>query len=121
MRYKEVGPIYWQGGARRQRLRMIVVAPTPYRKRNSAKLQYRQPAYLLTTDLDDSVKVLLQFYFDRWQIEVNHREEKDTLGAGQAQLWNPVAVPKQPVLVVAAYSALLLAALRAFGPQRTPD
>jgi hypothetical protein len=36
-------------------------------------------------------------------------------------LWNPISVPKQPVLVVAAYSALLLAALLAFGPKRTSD
>ena len=50
---------------------------------------------------------------------MNHREEKDTLGVGQAQLWNVVSVPKQPVLVVAAYSALLLAALLAFGADRT--
>ena len=61
---------------------------------------------------------MLQIYFDRWQIEVNHRDEKDTLGVGQAQLWNPVAVPKQPVLAVAAYSALLLAALLTFGAER---
>ena len=50
---------------------------------------------------------------------MNHREEKDTLGVGQAQLWNETAVPKQPVLVVAAYSALLLASLIAFGTERT--
>jgi hypothetical protein len=61
---------------------------------------------------------LLQIYFDRWQIEVNHREEKDTLGIGQAQLWNVTSVPKQPVLAVAAYSALLLASLQAFGAER---
>ena len=97
------------------------MAPTPYRKRKSGKLYYRNPAYLLTTDLLDNAKALLQIYFDRWQIEVNHREEKDTLGVGQAQLWNPISVPKQPVLVVAAYSALLLAALLAFGPKRTSD
>jgi hypothetical protein len=34
-------------------------------------------------------------------------------------LWNIDAVPKQPALVVAAYSALLLAALKAFGTERT--
>jgi hypothetical protein len=119
VRYKQVEVLYWQGGARRQPLRLLVVAPTPYRKRKSSKLYYRNPAYLLTTDLHDSAKALLQIYFDRWQIEVNHREEKDTLGVGQAQLWNPVAVPRQPVLVVAAYSALLLAALLVFGPERT--
>src|ERR1039457_1177470 len=57
-------------------------------------------------------------YCDRWQIEVNHRDEKDTLGVGQAQLWNVKAVPKQPVLAVAAYSAMLLASLIAFGAER---
>jgi hypothetical protein len=81
-------------------------------------LYYRDPAYLLTSDLRSPAKQLLQIYFDRWQIEVNHREEKDTLGVGQAQLWNVTSVPKQPVLAVAAYSALLLASLRAFGAER---
>lgn len=118
VRYKVVPKVLWQGGARRRPLRLLVVAPTPYRKRKSAKLYYRQPAFLLTTDLKGHAHTLLQIYFDRWQIEVNHREEKDTLGVGQAQLWNEVSVPKQPVLAVAAYSALLLASLLAFGAER---
>jgi hypothetical protein len=118
VRYKEVAVVYWQGGAGRCPLRLLVVAPTPYRKRKSSRLYYRKPAFLLTTDLKDSVKQLLQIYFDRWQIEVNHRDEKDTLGVGQAQLWNVKAVPKQPVLAVAAYSAMLLASLIAFGAER---
>lgn len=118
VRYKLVAGVYWQTGARQRPLRLIVVAPTAYRKSRQKRLYYRDPAYLLTTDLISSAKPLLQIYFDRWQIEVNHREEKDTLGVGQAQLWNATAVPKQPVLSVAAYSALLLASLRAFGPER---
>jgi hypothetical protein len=118
IRYKEVSAVYWQRGAKQRALRLIVVAPTPYRKSHSKRLYYRDPAYLLTSDLQSSIKQLLQIYFDRWQIEVNHREEKDTLGVGQAQLWNPIAVPKQPVLAVAAYSALLLASLQAFGAER---
>ena len=118
IRYKEVAHVYWQRGAGQRPLRLIVIAPTPYRKNLSSKLYYRNPAYLLTNDLHSSTKQLLQIYFDRWQIEVNHREEKDTLGVGQAQLWNVISVPKQPVLAVAAYSALLLASLLAFGPQR---
>jgi hypothetical protein len=119
IRYKDVSGIYWQGGARRRPLRLIVVAPQPYRKRKSSKLYYRRPAFLLTTALSDPASALLQIYFDRWQIEVNHREEKDTLGVGQAQLWNETSVPKQPVLAVASYSALLLASLVAFGTQRS--
>jgi DDE superfamily endonuclease len=118
VRYKEVKDVYWQGGAGRRPLRLIVIAPTPYRKRKGGKLYYRAPAYLLTTDLKTSASKLIQIYLDRWQIEVNHREEKDTLGVGQAQLWNEKAVPRQPVLAVAAYSALLLAGLKAFGVER---
>jgi hypothetical protein len=118
VRYKVVESLYWRGGARQRPLRLIVIAPTPYRKARGKKSCYREPAYLFTNDLRSSVKQLLQIYFDRWQIEVNHREEKDTLGVGQAQLWNATAVPKQPVLVVAAYSALLLASLKAFGADR---
>jgi hypothetical protein len=120
IRYKEVSNLHWQRGAGRRPLRLIVIAPTPYRKRKSMRLYYRDPAYLLTTDLRSSTKQLVQIYFDRWQIEVNHREEKDTLGVGQAQLWNVTSVPKQPVLAVASYSALLLASLQAFGPERGP-
>jgi len=118
IRYKELTGLYWQGGARRTPVRLFVIAPTPYRKRKSGRLYYRRAAYLLTTDLKDKARGLLQIYFDRWQIEVNHREEKDTLGVGQAQLWNPTSVPKQPVLAVAAYSALLLASLLTFGAGR---
>jgi len=118
MRYKEVAEVYWQRGAQQRPLRLLVLAPTPYRKSKRKKLYYRDPAYLFTSDLRSSPKQLLQIYFDRWQIEVNHREEKDTLGVGQAQLRNATAVPKQPVLAVAAYSALLLASLQAFGAER---
>lgn len=118
VRYKEVNGVLWQGGARKRPLRLLVIAATPYRKRRSGKLHYHHPAFLLTTMLEGSTRRLLQMYFDRWQIEVNHRDEKDTLGVGQAQVWNPVSVPRQPALVVASYSALLLAALKAFGPER---
>jgi len=92
IRYKEVPAVHWRHGAARRPLRLFVVAPTPYYKRRSGKRYYRQPAYLLTTDLRSGARALLQIYFDRWQIEINHRDEKDTLGVGQAQLWNPVAV-----------------------------
>jgi len=118
VQYKEVCNVYWQGGARKRPLRLLVVRPTRYQKRNSGRYYYRSPAYLLTTVVRGTVRQLLQIYFDRWQIEVNHREEKDTLGIGQAQLHNVTSVPKQPALAVASYSALLLASLQAFGAER---
>jgi hypothetical protein len=59
--------------------------------------------------------------FDRGQIEVNHRDEKDLLGVGQAQLRSTRSVPRHPDFVVASYSLLLLAGLHAFGPGRSRD
>jgi DDE superfamily endonuclease len=118
LRYKEVEHVLWQSGAGRRPLRLLVVAPVPYRRTPRSRLSYRRSAYLLTTDRSTPAIQLLQVYLDRWEIEVNHREQKTTLGVGQAQLWSRKSVARQPALVVAAYSALLLASLEAYGATR---
>jgi len=118
LRCKEVTGVYWQSGAKKRPLRLFVVAPVPYQVPGRKRKYYRDPAFLLTTDLTGTPQELLQAYFDRWQIEVNHREEKDTLGVGQAQVRSKRSVPRQPAFAVAAYSALHLAALLTFGPGR---
>jgi hypothetical protein len=118
LRYKEVAQVLWQSGAGPRPLRLLVVAPVPYRRTPRSRLSYRRSAYLLTTDRSTPAVQLLQVYLDRWEIEVNHREEKTTLGVGQAQLWSRKSVARQPALVVAAYSALLLASLEAYGATR---
>jgi len=102
-------------------MRLIVIAPTPYRLRLKGKLYYRDPAYLLTTDLVTDAKLLIQKYFDRWQIEVNFREEKDTLGLGQAQVWSMKSVGRQPAFVVASYGALLLASVVLYQDKRVDE
>jgi hypothetical protein len=110
--------VYWRTGCRRRPLRLFVIAPIPYQVPGRRKKRYRDPAYLLTTDLRGTARELLQPYLDRWQIEVNHREEKDTLGVGQAQVRSQHSVSRQPAFIVAAYSALMLAGLLAYGPTR---
>jgi hypothetical protein len=100
-------------------LRLLVVAPVPYSSGKGKRKYYGEPAFLLTTDLHRPAVIILQAYFDRWQIEVNHREIKDTLGIGQAQLRSSRSVPRQPTMSVAAYSALLLAGIQVFGDTRT--
>jgi hypothetical protein len=121
IRYKELNPVLWRKGAGRRLLRLIVIAPTGYRLHQHGRLLYRQPAFLLSTDRFSPVEHLIAAYLERWQIEVNHREEKSTLRLGDAQVRNPFSVPRQPALVVAIYAMLLLAALRAYGPERTND
>jgi DDE superfamily endonuclease len=119
VRYKVVSGVLWQRGSGTRPRRLIVVAPQPYKLSHQARTYYREPAYLLTTDLKSPVQRLLQAYFDRWQIEINHREEKHWLGLGQAQVWSKQSVPRHPAFVVACYSLLWLASLRAYGPTRS--
>lgn len=118
IRYKEIKEVLWQKGTGKNPLRLIVLASTPYRLTKAGRVYYRQPAYLLCQASQISTKVLIQKYFDRWQIEVNHREEKDTLGIGQAQVWSEHSVARQPAFAVAAYSALLLAGVLCFEDKR---
>ncbi len=121
VRYKEVTKIYWQGGARQREVRLFVVEPVGYRTTTHGRKYYRKPAYLLTTDLTTAAEILLQGYFDRWGIEVNHRDEKEILGVGDAQVWNEKSVRKVPAMMVAMYSWLLLAGLDCYGAKRTED
>jgi hypothetical protein len=109
IKYKEVNEVLWQNGTRRKKLRCIVIAPLPYVR--GGKKNYRDPGFLLTTDITGPIELLIQAYLDRLQIEYNFRDEKDVLGVGEAQVRNENSVAKQPALHVAAYSALLLANL----------
>ena len=121
VRYKTMEKVLWRRGAGQRLLRLIVIAPTPYRLTLSGRLLYRQPAYLLTTALDMPVERLIQHYFDRFQIEQNHRDEKELLGLGEAQVRSRRSVRRAPAFVAALYGLLLLASLKAYGPKRTAD
>jgi hypothetical protein len=121
IRYKEVKEVLWRRGAATRKLRLFVVSPQPYRLSPNCRTHYRQPAFLLSTDIDSLAHMVLQAYFDRWQIEVNHKEEKDTLGVGQAQVWSAQSVPRHPAFAVAVYSMLLIAGMSAYGPGRPKE
>lgn len=116
IRYKIVEAVLWRRGAGTRRLRLIVIAPIPYKLSPNASRNYRQPGFLLSTDTCSPVRDLIQSYFDRWQIEINHRDEKTVLSVGQAQVWASSSISRQPALTVASYSMLLLAGLQCLGP-----
>jgi len=121
IRYKTVAPVLWQTGTQRQLYRLIIIAPLGYRLKKGSKKLYREPAYLLVPLIEFPVAQILQFYFLRWYIEVNHRDEKSLLGVGDAQVRSPLSVKRNPQFMVATYSFLLLASIRAYGGKRTED
>jgi hypothetical protein len=111
--YKTIAPVFWRSGAGTRPMRLIVIRPLRYRAHGHTL--YRNPAYLLVSDPKVPVTEALQAYFYRWEIEVDHKDEKDLLGVGQAQVWNDTSVERQPAFHVASYAALLLAAIQAYG------
>jgi hypothetical protein len=117
LRYKSVSPVLWKSAGGRP-LRLVVIAPLRYRPKRGSALLYRDPAYLLISDPSYSVTAALQHYFHRWEIEVNHRDEKDVFGIGDPQVWNPRSVARQPAFTAVLYSWLVLASLAAYGPGR---
>lgn len=102
-------------------VQVVVIKPLGYRLRQGGKLLYRQPAYLICTDPALALQQVVQEYLWRWDIEVNFREEKTLVGAGQAQVRAPASVAGVPALAVGAYALLQLAALDTYGDTGQPD
>ena len=72
----------------------------------------------LTTDLETPVELLIQKYFDRWQIEVNFQEEKSYMGLGEQQVWSKKAISKVPSFIAVCYGVLMLSSVLHFKDER---
>jgi len=118
---KVVDNLFWRKAGPDRPLRLIVIKPLGYRLRKGSKLLYRDPAFLICTNLNLPIEFLLQAYVYRWEIECNHRDEKFFIGVAEGHVRNPKAVARLPQFQVAAYSLLLLASLQAYGFDRTED
>jgi len=107
--YKVTTELRWRATGTKKPVRIMVLRPIPYTG-PGGKRSYRQPAFLITTDLTTPAALLIQAYLDRWQIEVLHRDLKDETHLGDAQVRNPQSVSKLHACVVAINALLQLAA-----------
>jgi hypothetical protein len=121
LHYKEVPVLCWPKVTGERQMRLIVIKAPGYRLRKGSKLLYREPAFLITTDLTTAAAELIAAYLARWEVEVNFRDEKTLLGVGQAQVPHAQSVARAPTFLVAAYAMLLWSNLRVFGDRRTQD
>jgi hypothetical protein len=119
--YKEITGVCWPKATKTRPVRIILIKAAGYRLFKGGKLLYREPAFLITTDLTTPAAVLISAYIARWEVEVNFRDEKTLLGVGQAQVRNPNSVERAPFFLVACYAALLFCCISVFGDQRTAD
>jgi hypothetical protein len=116
---KTITAVRWRAAGEMD-LRLVVIRPVGYRPRQGARKLYTQPAYLICTDPELPLQEILQEYIWRWDIEVNHRDEKTLLGVGQAQVRNENSVQNIPATAVAALALLHLAAIKAYGQGGQP-
>ena len=112
---KTIAPVRWRTAGENRDLRLVIIAPLAYKLSMRSETLYRQPAYLICTDLDMPLDKIIQYYIWRWDIEVNFRDEKHILDVRGAQVRHPESVEKVPALIIASYAMLLLAARKAFG------
>lgn len=120
-RVKTLDGLLWRSAGYQRPLRLVVIAPLAYRPCQNSRLLYRQPAFLISTDCTLDLATLVQRYVWRWEIEVNHREEKTLFGVGQAQVRRPASANAVPAFIAASYAMLLLAALRLARSHGLPD
>jgi len=118
LKYKEQLNVCWPRGAKTRPLRLILIKAAGYRLFTGGKLLYREPAFLITTDLTTPAVDLIAAYLARWEIEVNFRDEKTVLGVGQAQVRSPLSVERAPAFLVLCYAMLLLCCLELFDDRR---
>lgn len=116
---KTLSPVRWRAAGEMD-LRLVVIRPVGYRLRKGARKLYTQPAYLICTNPNLPLEQILQEYVWRWDIEVNHRDEKTILGVGQAQVRNENSVVNIPATAVAAFAMLHLAAIKTYGQGGKP-
>lgn len=124
LRYRVEGPYLLKKAA--DRPVFLVVVGGSKKKRHKRR---REPAFFLVTAgegvggrwvMPFEAKELLSWAWQRWEIEVAHREMKTSFGLGEVQCWNARAVMMAPRWRAWCYGVMVLAGYRAWGLSRGP-
>lgn len=108
----------------------LIVVRGKKRKNKYGRYYRRQPLpFLVNAILDKAgnwilplpLDILLFWAWQRWEVEVCHRELKTTFGLGHKQCFNPKAAILSVQWSAWVYSLLLLAGYKTFGLARAPD
>lgn len=87
------------------------------------KRKYREPSFYLVSAVEQEgqwvlplpVEQLLAWLWQRWEVEVTHRELKSGLGLGEKQCWNTRSAVRSVQWSAWVYAVLVLAAFRTWG------
>jgi hypothetical protein len=103
---------------------LFLLAVRGIQQRRRGRLVRREPTFWLVSAVSDEhggwvlplpVGELLAWAWQRWEVEVMHRELKRGFGLGQQQAWSPVAAVLVIQWVVWVYACLVLAGYLSWG------
>ena len=123
-RYRVEGPYVLKGAAERPVFLMVVKGVDHGSKRSKRRhRKRREPSFFLLTAVWEeerwvmpfAAEELLGWMWQRWEIEVAHRECKTGFGLGEAQCWSKEAAVLAVQWQAWAYAVLVLAGYRAWG------
>jgi len=105
---------------------LIVVRGQSYE--SGGKRRYREPLYFLVNaawvkgawTLPYPVETLLFWAWQRWEMEVTHRELKSGFGLGEKQCWHTISAVTSVQWSAWVYALLMLAAYRTYGLCQMP-
>jgi DDE superfamily endonuclease len=122
LKYHVAGPYLVEGSGGKPVFLLVVKGYTCWNRTGTRKT-YRPPAYLLANALrqgDDWVLPapageLLEWVWQRWEVEVCHRELKSQFGIGELQCWSAKGSLLCVQWAVWIYAVLVLSGYRAWG------
>lgn len=126
LQYRVEGP-FLRYGAPDRPLFLIVVRGQKYSKYGRRKYRVPVPYLVNAIQVDGEwqlplpAETLIFWAWQRWEIEVCHRELKSNIGMGDKQCWNPTAAVSSVQWSAWVYSLLLLSAYRTWGLCAAPE
>lgn len=123
MRYQCLGPFVRAGLAERPVFLLVVKGMHRLVGKKKQRYKHRKPAFYLISAVQDgdrwrlplSLNTLLAWLWQRWELEVCHREMKSGFGVGEKQCWNKRSAVLSVQWSVWVYALLLLAGYRTWG------
>ncbi len=124
LRHRVEGPYLLRTGAEHPVFLVVVKGVD----RRAKRRRQREPAFFLVSALWQkegwsmpfSAEELLSWAWQRWEVEVAHREMKSSFGLGEIQCWNVRSVVLSVRWQAWCYGVMVLAGYRAWGLSRGP-
>lgn len=124
LRHRVEGPYLLKQAAERPVFLVVVKGVD----RRAKRRRQREPAFFLVSaawqrdgwSMPFSAERLLFWAWQRWEVEVSHREMKTSFGLGEIQCWNARSTVMAPRWQAWSYGVMVLAGIRAWGLGRGP-